>query len=75
MHNKFCGYTAAEGYGEAWFGGNGWNGENWRDCELRMVINCKPCHRRLASARMSVPAGKPGILIRWQQRALHMRCM
>ena len=43
MHHKFCGYTAAEGYGEAWFGGNGWSGENWRDCELRMVINCKPC--------------------------------
>ncbi len=37
MHRKFCGYTAAEGYGEAWFGGM------WRDCELRMVIHMKPC--------------------------------
>ena len=43
MHHKFCGYTAAEGYGEAWFGGKGWNGENWRDMALNMVINCKPC--------------------------------
>ncbi len=43
MHRKFCGYTAAEGYGEAWFGGKGWNGDNWRDCALHMVINCKPC--------------------------------
>lgn len=43
MHRKFCGYTAAEGYGEAWYGGKGWNGENWRECELRMVINTKPC--------------------------------
>ena len=43
MHRKFCGYTAAEGYGEAWYGGNGWNGENWRDMALHMVINCKPC--------------------------------
>jgi len=43
MHRKFCGYTAAEGYGEAWFGGKGWNGENWRDMALSMVINCKPC--------------------------------
>ena len=43
MHRKFCGYTAAEGYGEAWFGGQGWNGANWRDMALHMVINCKPC--------------------------------
>ena len=43
MHRKFCGYTAAEGYGEAWYGGKGWNGENWRDMALHMVINCKPC--------------------------------
>ncbi len=43
MHRKFCGYTSAEGYGEAWFGGQGWNGANWRDCALHMVINCKPC--------------------------------
>lgn len=43
MHRKFCGYTAAEGYGEAWYGGKGWNGENWRDIALHMVINCKPC--------------------------------
>lgn len=43
MHRKFCGYTAAEGYGEAWFGGVGWNGANWRDCALHMVINTKPC--------------------------------
>ena len=37
MHRKFCGYTAAEGYGEAWYGAQ------WRDCELHMVINMKPC--------------------------------
>jgi len=37
MHKKFCGYTAAEGYGEAWFGGN------WHDFEVRMLINMKPC--------------------------------
>ena len=43
MHRKFCGYTAAEGYGEGWFGGNGWNGANWRDMALHMIINCKPC--------------------------------
>lgn len=43
MHRKFCGYTAAEGYGEAWYGGKGWNGESWRDMALHMVINCKPC--------------------------------
>lgn len=43
MHRKFCGYTAAEGYGEAWFGGADWFGAHWRDCALHMVINCKPC--------------------------------
>ena len=43
MHRKFCGYTAAEGYGEAWYGGRGWNGENWRDMSLKLVINWKPC--------------------------------
>lgn len=43
MHRKFCGFTAAEGYGEAWYGGSGWNGESWRDMALRMIINCKPC--------------------------------
>lgn len=37
MHKKFCGYTAAEGYGEAWFGGN------WHDFEVKMLINMKPC--------------------------------
>jgi len=37
MHKKFCGYTAAEGYGEAWFGGN------WHDFEVKMLINWKPC--------------------------------
>jgi hypothetical protein len=43
MHRKFCGYTAAEGYGEAWYGGRGWNGENWRDMAVHAVINWKPC--------------------------------
>lgn len=43
MHRKFCGYTAAEGYGEGWFGGADWFGAHWRDCALHMVINCKPC--------------------------------
>ncbi len=43
MHQKFCGFTAAEGYGEAWFGGADWFGAHWRDCALHMVINCKPC--------------------------------
>jgi len=43
MHRKYCGYTAAEGYGEAWFGGADWFGAHWRDCALHMVINCKPC--------------------------------
>lgn len=43
MHRKFCGYTAAEGYGEAWFGGADWFGAHSRDCALHMVINCKPC--------------------------------
>ena len=43
MHRKFCGYTAAEGYGEAWYGGRGWNGAAWRDCALHMVINTMPC--------------------------------
>ena len=43
MHRKYCGYTAAEVYGEAWFGGQGFNGEAWRDCALNMVINCMPC--------------------------------
>lgn len=37
MHRKFCGYTAAEGYGEAWYGAQ------WRDYELHMTINMKPC--------------------------------
>ena len=37
MHRKFCGFTAAEGYGEAWIGGM------WRDYEMSMVINWKPC--------------------------------
>lgn len=37
MHRKFCGFTAAEGYGEAWYG------QEWRDYELRMTINMKPC--------------------------------
>ena len=37
MHKKFCGYTAAEGYGEAWFGGN------WHDFEVKMLVNMKPC--------------------------------
>ena len=37
MHHKFSGYTAAEGYGEAWYGGS------WRDMELRMVIRMCPC--------------------------------
>jgi len=43
MHRKFCGYTAAEGYGEGWYGGADWYGAHWRDCALHMVINCKPC--------------------------------
>ena len=43
MHRKFCGYTAAEGYGEAWFGGADWFGAHWRDCALHMVINTMPC--------------------------------
>ena len=43
MHQKFCGFTAAEGYGEGWFGGADWFGAHWRDCALHMVINCKPC--------------------------------
>lgn len=43
MHHKFCGYTAAEVYGEAWYGGKGWNGANWRDMAVRAVINWKPC--------------------------------
>lgn len=43
MHRKFCGYTAAEGYGEAWFGGADWFGAHWRDYALHMVINCRPC--------------------------------
>ena len=37
MHRKFCGFTAAEGYGEAWIGGK------WRDYEMSMVINWEPC--------------------------------
>lgn len=37
MHHKFCGYTAAEGYGEAWYGAE------WRDYEMHMTINMKPC--------------------------------
>lgn len=37
MHRKFCGFTAAEGYGEAWIGGM------WRDYEVSMTINWKPC--------------------------------
>lgn len=43
MHHKFCGYTAAEVYGEAWYGGQGWNGANWRDMAVHAVINWKPC--------------------------------
>lgn len=43
MHRKFCGFTAAEGYGEAWFGGDSKNPAEWRDYELRMTINMKPC--------------------------------
>ncbi len=43
MHRKFCGYTAAEGYGEGWYGGADWFGAHWRDCALHMVINTKPC--------------------------------
>ncbi len=43
MHHKFCGFTTAEGYGEAWYGGADWFGAHWRDCALHMVINCKPC--------------------------------
>ena len=43
MHHKFCGYTAAEVYGEAWYGGWGWNGANWRDMAVHAVINWTPC--------------------------------
>ena len=61
MHRKFCGYTAAEGYGEAWYGGKGWNGENWRDMALSMVINCKPC----------APEAHVGIYLRSSRETWH----
>ncbi len=36
MHTKFCGYTAAEGLGEGYFGGT------WHDGEIRAVLNMSP---------------------------------
>ena len=43
MHRKYCGFTAAEVYGEAWYGGDGGNGVYWRDCAMHMVVRWKPC--------------------------------
>ncbi|MBQ7850255.1 MAG: family 43 glycosylhydrolase [Clostridia bacterium] len=61
MHRKFCGYTAAEGYGEAWYGGRGWNGENWRDMAVHAVINWKPC----------APEAHVGIYLRSNRETWH----
>ena len=61
MHRKFCGYTAAEGYGEAWYGGHGWNGANWRDMAVHAVINWKPC----------APEAHVGIYLRSSRETWH----
>ncbi len=61
MHRKFCGFTAAEGYGEAWYGGHGWNGANWRDMAVHAVINWKPC----------APEAHVGIYLRSSRETWH----
>ncbi len=55
MHTKFCGYTAAEGLGEGYFGGT------WADGEVRAVVNMSPAS----------PEARASIFIRSSRESWH----